>query len=101
MLANPGTVFFSCLAVVVGDIEHLLLHGLLDSLVDETGPATANLAARNQSVRIFLDKGQNSSQSQLRYLDLVLMALRGILALQSSMAIFFSLLRRVCLSSHM
>jgi hypothetical protein len=29
------------------------------------------------------------------------MALRGILALQSSMAIFFSLLRRVCLSSHM
>ncbi len=49
MLANPSTVFFSCSAVVLGELSSYFFIAFLDGFVDETVPSTANLAASNQS----------------------------------------------------
>jgi hypothetical protein len=80
-----------------GGIEHLLLHGLLDGLVHEAGSSTANLAASNQSIWIFFGKGQILVKVDSDILTLSLVALRGILALQSSMATLFSSLEKCLL----
>jgi hypothetical protein len=80
-----------------GRIEQLLLHGLLDGLVYEAGSSTANLAASNQSVRIFFGKGQILLKVDSDILTWSLMALRGSLTLQSSMATLFSSLEKCLL----
>ncbi len=72
-----------------GGIEQLLLHGLLDGLVYEAGPSTANLVASNQSVWIFFGKGQILLKVDSDILTLSLMALRGILALKLNGHPFF------------
>jgi hypothetical protein len=101
MLANP--VFWHCLLQLLDSggegIEQLLLHGLLDGFVDETGSSTANLAGSNQSVWICLSKGQILLKVDSDILTWSLMAMRGILALQRSIARHFFSLEK-CLFIH-
>ncbi len=97
MLANPGTVFFGCLAVVVGELSRFFLRAF-GCFVDERGPSTASLVASNQSLWFFLAKVKILLNVDLDILTKI--ALRGTLALQSSMATLFSTLRRLWLSLH-
>ncbi len=99
ILANPGTVLFSCLTVVVGELSSLFFMAFWMVLFMRQGSSTANLAASNQSG--FFWQRSNSSQSGLRQLDFVPDGLeRHFGPPKLNGHPFFPLLRSVCSSLH-
>jgi hypothetical protein len=96
MLANPGTVFFSCLTVVLGELSSFFFMAFWMGLFMRQGLPMPILWPAIKVSGFFWQR-PNSSQSGLRHLDLVPDGLDRHLALQSSMATLFSSLEKCLL----